>query len=306
MDEVLRKLLFPDEDKKYFFYQSHQDYNEQRKTQRGGRRAKTRKSGPYGDTYSDVATDDGQYPHGDYYGTPPASTYGGGGGSGGGAYGKGGGGGGGGYEAEHRGGAEYGGGGGYGAGAYPRPAATSGGGYGSGPGGYGVASAYPGGGGYPPAGKGGYGADPRGGGPPPFPPYAQGERSPLYPPMSAPLPPTMTPGEADNILAMHSMTGSGLSASAPPWPLTSSLGPSVVAAALPGPDEEDDDDPTVSGMEVGQLLEELHLEQYVPVMAQKGYEDWSSIQDLQEADLAAMGFKPGHSKRLLASLRAGN
>jgi len=187
---------------------------------------------------------------------------------------------------------------------------------------YHAADLYEGGKGYGPRGYGrappfapplygGYGPPPaavvgKGGGPPPFPPYAQGERSPLYPPMSAPLPPTMTPGEADNILAMHSMTGSGLSASAPPWPLTSSLGPSVVAAALPGPEEEDDDDPTVSGMEVGQLLEELHLEQYVPVMAQKGYEDWSSIQDLQEADLAAMGFKPGHSKRLLASLRAGN
>ena len=43
MDEMLRKMLFPEDDKKYFFYQSHADYIEQRKTQRGGRRAKARK-----------------------------------------------------------------------------------------------------------------------------------------------------------------------------------------------------------------------------------------------------------------------
>eukprot|EP01012_Entosiphon_sulcatum_P029070 TRINITY_DN3532_c0_g1_i1.p1 TRINITY_DN3532_c0_g1~~TRINITY_DN3532_c0_g1_i1.p1 ORF type:complete len:1477 (-),score=233.86 TRINITY_DN3532_c0_g1_i1:276-4706(-) len=40
MDEFLRDLLFPGEEKKYFFYQSHQDYIEQRKTRRAGKHKK--------------------------------------------------------------------------------------------------------------------------------------------------------------------------------------------------------------------------------------------------------------------------
>ena len=72
--------------------------------------------------------------------------------------------------------------------------------------------------------------------------------------------------------------------------------------------DDDDDDPMKASnmhMRVGQLLEELHLEQYVPVMMKKGYDDWSSMQELSESDLVDMGFKPGHRKRLLASLRSG-
>lgn len=57
------------------------------------------------------------------------------------------------------------------------------------------------------------------------------QQQPQRPPyMSGP--PTMTPGEADNILAMHSMSGSGLSAPEPPTWLVLCW---VCAGGLPPP-----------------------------------------------------------------------
>eukprot|EP00667_Euglena_gracilis_P001015 EG_transcript_1015 len=304
MDELLRKMLFPDEDKKYFFYQSHLDYIEQRKTQRGGRRAKARKQNQGdGGFDQDRAEEPRPRYYQDYDYTPPGVAQGYLGTSSaayrpgyGGAdmrssgvlsgvagprpahhmpprpYGP---------PQAHPAAAYY---GGKGHSAYPKPQYPA---YQSYMGGYGAHLGH--------GGKGGHS---------PF--MHMQQQQPQRPPyMSGP--PTMTPGEADNILAMHSMSGSGLSApEPPPWSVDISKNVAPPSSEGDKGEEEEDFDPTAVGMEVGQLLEELHLEQYVPVMMQKGYEDWTSMQELSETDLVEMGFKPGHRKRLLASLRSGH
>lgn len=301
MDELLRKMLFPDEDKKYFFYQSHLDYIEQRKTQRGGRRAKARKQNQLEPGYEQEGSEEAPQR---YY--PEYEGYRGGGGGGGGAPHHYGGPSGGGYNypprnpySDPRSGGVL---------AGPRPGLhmMAGKGYGHHPhhpppmpyyggkgghmyhGGKGHHPGYP-----PPQHYGGYATGPGKG-------QWQMHRPQMYLPGAA-APPTMTPGEADNILAMHSMSGSGLTApEPPPWSMDIVKPPS--GGRVLDEEEEDFDDPTNVGMEVGQLLEELHLEQYTPVMVEKGYEDWTSMQELSEADLEEMGMKPGHRKRLLATL----
>eukprot|EP00668_Euglena_longa_P034418 GGOE01044228.1.p1 GENE.GGOE01044228.1~~GGOE01044228.1.p1 ORF type:complete len:1175 (+),score=274.81 GGOE01044228.1:57-3527(+) len=293
MDEILRKMLFPDEDKKYFFYQSHLDYIEQRKTQRGGRRAKARKQNQGDGTFDQERSEEPRPRYYQDYDYTPTAAQGYLGSS----------------STAYRSG--YGGGDMRSSGVLPGPRPSH----------HMPPRAYP-----PPqthpayyGGKGGYHPKPQY---PSYQPYmgypphmghgGKGAPSAAHSPfmhmqrqfMSSP--PTMTPGEADNILAMHSMSGSGLSAPEPP-PWSVDVAKNVTATdseAEKG--EEEDFDPTSVGMEVGQLLEELHLEQYVPVMMQKGYEDWTSMQELSETDLVEMGFKPGHRKRLLASLRSGH
>jgi hypothetical protein len=60
----------------------------------------------------------------------------------------------------------------------------------------------------------------------------------------------------------------------------------------------------ITGVQVTQLLEELHLEQYITTMTEAGFGDVGSMLELGEDDLMAMGFKPGHRKRLLAAVRS--
>jgi len=46
------------------------------------------------------------------------------------------------------------------------------------------------------------------------------------------------------------------------------------------------------------LLDHIGLQQYFQVLLDNGFDDWPTVLDITEADLAAMGFKLGHRRTL--------
>jgi hypothetical protein len=51
-------------------------------------------------------------------------------------------------------------------------------------------------------------------------------------------------------------------------------------------------------MDLGAKLDVLGLAEYASVLAENGFEDWDTVQDITEEDLDSLGFKRGHRRVL--------
>ncbi|KAF2841802.1 hypothetical protein M501DRAFT_1013192 [Patellaria atrata CBS 101060] len=49
---------------------------------------------------------------------------------------------------------------------------------------------------------------------------------------------------------------------------------------------------------LGEILERLNLQQYLPTLLQNGFDDWTTLLDITEDDLRELGFKLGHRRIL--------
>lgn len=55
---------------------------------------------------------------------------------------------------------------------------------------------------------------------------------------------------------------------------------------------------TTDSQTLHDLLNRIGLQQYFQVLLDNGFDDWPTVLDITEADLAAMGFKLGHRRTL--------